>query len=304
MEIACFKRNLAISLLTVVISFGFLSSAYASSYLNQVWVCNEGNVDLHYLAFATNDSLFTGYNAKIWGWGSIEADDCEDVSQSGYETIALGFLQINASGVRGNPVYVVEDATRSGNAKWMPEVLCAPVNDRLQESSGIGIILERFSPPCKAGFAELRMSFGVKPGGSAPTINLTPKASDQLVSWPVKTAQAHAAPAQKPDNGMSDLEILARVIAGAADGLQKGKIRKLVGVCENSVLTFAFAFSKEGPAVACECIAGNIVRRQPDSTVERMLADVDTGKDFDTVYGHITESDLEAYMESCLTPVH
>ena len=145
--------HLTVFVITWLLPGGVLAYDYGSS----VNVCNKGDIDLHYVAFATNNSFFSGYKAKISAWHTVEPNDCEDVGISGYETVALGFLQINDMDVRGNPVYILEDATSVGSTEWAPATLCVPVNDRLSDSGTHGAISNRYKPPCQQGFAEFRM---------------------------------------------------------------------------------------------------------------------------------------------------
>ncbi|MEQ8207925.1 MAG: hypothetical protein RIA65_17240 [Woeseia sp.] len=274
---------------------------------SSVDVCNKGDIDLHYVAFGTNNSFFGGYTAKISAWHKVEPGDCEDVAFSDYETIALGFLQINDRGVRGNPVYVLEDATRIGSTEWAPAVLCVPTNDRLDDDNTHGVLVDRYSPPCDDGFAEFKMSFGVIANGNWPTYNLTARGSDLLMPWPATSATPSAsAPStsnSSSSNTMSNAEIAARILLGAAKGLEDGKIRQIASVCESSILTMAFAFSKEGPTQACNCIATNIVKQEPSAVVSGMITDIEADRDFDTVYGRIPEANFERYLESCITPL-
>lgn len=282
--------------------------AQAFDHGNSVDVCNKGDIDLHYVAFGTNDSFFGGYTAKISAWHTVEPGDCEDVALSGYETIALGFLQVNNKGVRGNPVYVLEDATSVGSTEWAPALLCVPTNDRLSDDDTHGAISQRYKPPCEEGFAEFKMSFGVIPNGNWPTYNLNARGSDLLMPWPASSITPSASEprtsSSSSSNAMSNVEIAARILLGAAKGLEDGKIRQIASVCESSILTMAFAFSKEGPTQACKCIATNIVKQEPATVVSGMIADIEADRDFETVYGRVPEANVEGYLESCITPLN
>ncbi len=290
-------------LLCALASLATPQIAPAYDYGNAVSVCNKGDIDLHYVAFGTNESFLGGHTAKISAWHKVETGDCEDVALSGYETVALGFLQTNDEGVTGNPVYVVRDATRTGEADWAPGTFCLPVNDRLVDDSTYGVIRDRYKPPCKDGFAPLNMSFGVVPNGSWPHFDLKPEGSGYLHPWPASiTTQTPSTP--KQDDSMSNAEIAGNVLLELSRAIENGKIGKVARVCEKSVLTLAFAFSNEGPAQACKCIATNIVRKESSSIVDRMISDIDANKDFEAVYGHVTEANLERHMENCLMPVN
>ena len=300
------SRTVLFNLGLLTIAWLLPAGAWAYDYGSAVNVCNKGDIDLHYVAFATDDSFFGGYKAKVSAWHTVEPNDCEDVGISGYATVALGFLQINDMGVRGNPVYILEDATSVGSTEWAPATLCVPVNDRLSDSGTHGAISNRYKPPCKQGFAEFRMSFGVIPNGNWPTYNLKARGSDILAPWPALTAtpSAKASPAPVNKSSMSNAEVAAKIILGAAQGLEDGKIRKLAAECESSMLTIAFAFTKEGPAVACKCIASNVVKKEPSNIVSGMIADIDAGRDFDAVFERIPEANFERYLESCATPAN
>ena len=289
----------------VVLSLLQANHAFASDLFgNEVNVCNKGDTDLFYLVFATDRSMFFGDSAEISAWHKVEPGDCSDVSLSGYPTVALGFLQNNAHGVQGNPVYELDNATDVGSTDWAPATVCAPVDGTLSDDGGLQPLRERYTPPCREGFAPLRMSFGVIPNGLAPVFNLTPRDNTPLVAWPFFRSGPNppvSKPAPQSGSTTSDLENLAKIIQGAAQGLEKGRIRKLAGSCEKSSLVMLFAFTKETPAQACNCIATRTIREEPAPRVNQMLADVDAGRDFDTVYGRVPEANFEKYVEGCAT---
>jgi len=180
--------------------------ADAQNYGNQVEVCNKGDIDLSYIYFATNNSLLGGEQASISGWYTIEPRDCDDVNPSGFDTVAVGFLQINDKGTRGNPVYILENVTDVGSTRWAPSIICAPINDSLGDKDSLGLVTEKYTPPCQDGFAEFRMSFGVIPNDVYPTYNLTPRGSDGLNEWPVRAAQQATAPSKNQPE-MSNMEV-------------------------------------------------------------------------------------------------
>lgn len=275
--------------------------AAAQNYGNRVKVCNKGDIDLSYIYFATNSSLFGGEQAKISGWYTIEPRDCQNINPTGFDTVAVGFLQVTDKGVRGNPVYILEGVTAAGDTKWAPSVICAPTNDSLSYKSGLGVVRDRYTPPCDEGFAPYRMSFGVIPNDVFPTFNLKPKGSDALNVWPsAGTGQAAVARSEsKPE--MSGLEVAARIAIGAAKGLEDGKVRKLAASCEDSALVFVFSFSQEGPAKACECFSRQIVRGEPSAVVSRLIAEVEAGGDFDAATENLPRQNVERYLERCIS---
>ncbi len=290
-----------IVLVICIFSIWLLSpTANAQNYGNLVEVCNKGDIDLKFVYFSTNSSLFGGEKAKISGWYTIEPSDCENVNPTGFDTVAVGFLQVNNDGVRGNPVYLLEDATSVGSTDWAPSVVCAPINDSLSYQSGLGNVKQKFTPPCQDGFAEYRMSFGVIPNDVYPTFNLTPRGSDRLNPWPGGSAPpATAATKSQPE--MSDLEIAARIMLGAAKGLEDGKVRKISNGCAASSLVFVFSFSKEGPAQACDCLSRQIVRGEPANVVSGLISRIDAGADFDALIEELPHPNLERYLESCIS---
>ncbi len=297
---ACRMRMIALAIVMAMFLPPHHVRAY--DYGNDVFLCNKGDIDIYFLAFATKNTLLGGHKAKISAWHKIEPRDCVDASLSGYTTLAVGFQQTNNNGVRGNPVYVLENATDIGSTDWAPGVLCAPIKTRLVDESGFGVIRDRYQPPCKEGFAEFRMSFGSIPNGNGPTFNLKAKGSDRLFPWAVGVAATPPSASTQQEDTMSNAEVAAKIFIGAAQGLEKGKIRKLAGVCEKSVLAFAFSFSKEGPARACECIGRNVVRNESPGVVSAMIADIDADRGFDAAFNRLSEANLERYMESCVTP--
>jgi hypothetical protein len=274
--------------------------ADAQNYGNRVEVCNNGDIDLSFIYFATNSSLFGGEQAKIAGWYTIEPRDCGNINPSGLDTVAVGFLQVNDKGVRGNPVYVLENATAVGGTDWAPSVICAPINDSLSYKSGLGVVTDKYTPPCEDGFAPYRMSFGVIPNDVFPEYHLEPKGSDALNAWPAGAVQQAAVPTESKSE-MSGLEVAARIAIGAAQGLEDGKVRKLSKSCGKSALVFVFNFSKEGPAKACECFSRQIVRGEPSSVVSRLIAEVDSGPDFDAAVDKLPAQNVERYLESCIS---
>ncbi len=292
------KNNI---LLILIFGIWLLSpTANAQNYGNFVEVCNKGDIDLRFVYFATNSSLFGGEQAKIAGWYTIEPRDCENVNPTGFDTVAVGFMQVNDEGVRGNPVYILENATDVGSTDWAPSVVCAPINDSLGYKSGLGVVKQKYTPPCQDGFAEYRMSFGVIPNDVYPTYNLTPRGSDRLNPWPGGSAQpASAATKSQPE--MSDLEVAARIIVGAAQGLEDGKVRKVSEACAASSLVFVFSFSKEGPAQACDCFSRQIVRGEPANVVSGLITRIDAGADFDALTDELPQQNLERYLESCIS---
>lgn len=288
-------------LLILIFGLWLLSpTANAQNYGNLVEVCNKGDIDLQFVYFATNSSLFGGEQAKIAGWYTIEPRDCENVNPTGFDTVAVGFLQVNDEGVLGNPVYLLEDATDVGSTEWAPSVVCAPINDALSYKNGLGIVKQKYFPPCEDGYAEYRMSFGVIPNDVYPTFNLTPRGSDRLNPWPGGSSQA-AKTTTTSQSEMSDLEVAARILMGAAQGLEDGKVRKVSEACESSSLVFVFSFSKEGPAKACECFSRQIVRREPGHVVSDLIANIDAGADFDDLTDELPQQNLERYLESCIS---
>ena len=289
-------------LLALLFSFWLSpNSADAQNYGNLVEVCNKGDIDLSYIYFATNSSLFGGEQAKIAGWYTIEPGDCGNVNPTGFDTVAVGFLQVNDNGVRGNSVYILEDATNVGSTEWAPSVICAPTNDALSYKNGLGVVREKYTPPCQEGFAEFKMSFGVIPNDVYPTYNLTPRGDINLLAWPAVSARQATAPS-KSEPETSNLEVAARIMIGAAQGLEDGKVRKLNKACRSSSLVWVFNFSNEGPAQACECFSRQIVRGEPSGFVTDLIARIDAGADFDDETEKIPEQNLERYLKSCISP--
>ncbi|PHR61436.1 MAG: hypothetical protein COA43_03565 [Robiginitomaculum sp.] len=295
------KKNMKLMCLAFLAAMFFPSTLLAQTNdSNYVKVCNKGNVNLDYVAYATKKSFLGGAQAKVSGWYTIKPRKCQDVNLRGYQTVALGFLQTNAKGIQGNLVYNVRNATHAGGAKWSPRVICVSKTGRINAQNSTGVIAQKFKPPCHDGKVELRMSFAVKPNDAFPTFNLKPRGSDQLVPW-LRKASSGAPSSSSQNTGMNGIEVAARILLGAAQGLEDAKIKKLSSACESSVLVFAFTFSKEGPVAACKCLSQQIVRFEPANVVSGIISRIDAGADYETAMESIPEAHFEKYMGACVS---
>ena len=160
-----------------------LPAAFAQNDGNVVRVCNKGNVEIKYTRFLTKSGFFSGDVARVSGWYPIKAGRCHDINPNGYQTVAVGFLQTNDKGITGNPVYTVSGASRMGRSDWAPDVICVPIEKAVVYEGGLGIVREKFLPPCRAGQAALKMSFAVMPNDVFPEIKLKPQRNDDLIPW-------------------------------------------------------------------------------------------------------------------------
>lgn len=273
---------------------------------NVVTVCNKGNVDLSYIVFATKSSFLGGEEAKISGWHKIKRGKCGDVNPRGFQGVMIGFLQKNKDGIVGNQVYHVRNVGRAGKSKREPTTICAPINGSVDYKSTLGAVRAKYLPPCRDGYAEVEMSFYVKPNDIFPTINLKPRNIDRLRPWLSETATVASRPSQSSGGQnstreMSGVEILGKVLFGAAKGLEDAQIKKLSSSCKNSALTFVFSFSTEGPAATCQCLSRKIVRLSGPNVVSRIVEDIDAGRDFDDAIDIVPEDKLNNYLESCIS---
>jgi hypothetical protein len=281
------------------IAMGMPETALARNTNNVVEVCNKGDVDISYIVFASKSSFLGGEEAKISGWHKIKRGKCNDVNPRGFQGVTIGFLQKNRDGIVGNPVYNIRNAGKAGSTKRAPSVICAPINDTVDYKSSLGVVRDKYLPPCGEGFAEFKMSFYDKPNDIFPTFNLKPRSSDRLSPWP-NAAASLASPSQ--DNKRDQVNaavIIGKTVLGAAKGLEDAKVRKLSPACTKSVLTFAFAFTEEGPAKACGCVSRKIIRGENPDVVSSIVSDIDAGRDFDDATEKITEENFTKYLESC-----
>jgi hypothetical protein len=145
------------------------------------------------------------------------------------------------------------------------------------------------------------MSFYVKPNDVFPTINLKPRGSDPLNPWLKSKGSATHPPRQDSETQMSGGEVLARLLLGAASGLEEARVRKISAACGNSILALAFAFSEEGPARGCRCLSRNIVRSESPALVTGIIYDLDAGRDFDDATDKLSEERFTAYLEGCVS---
>lgn len=300
------KMNIFFVASLFLIAMGPSQMALAQNYAKVVRVCNKGNVDLKYMAFATRSSLLGGEGAKISGWHPIKRGKCQDVNPRGFSAVTVGFLQTNSDGITGNPVYNVRNTGKPANSRKAPATICAPINDKVDYKSALGIVRDKYLPPCREGFAEFRMSFYVRPGDVVRPIHLKPRSSDQLNPWPIETAAVVSRPSQGSSGKnsareMSGVEILGKILLGAAQGLEDAKIKKISSACGKNNLTFAFAFTEEGPAKACECLSRKIVRSEGPESISRMIADIDAGRGFDELVERLPEEKFTQYLESCVS---
>ena len=183
--------------------------ANAQNFGNRVDVCNKGDVNLQFLHFSTNSSILGGDKGKIAGWWTIKPGDCEDINPVGFDTVAVGFLQTSDKGIRGNPVYVLDQATERGSTSWAPAIVCAPINGIVNYQNSLGLVRSNYLPPCKPGFEEFRMSFGVIPNDQFPKYHLTPRGSDRLSAWPREKAESAPSSTFPPGPPLSNETIVA-----------------------------------------------------------------------------------------------
>lgn len=295
------KFKSIISVATTFIIIAMSGSAWAQmNDSNVVNVCNKGNVDVSYLSFSTKSSFFGGEEAEVSGWYKIRPGRCQDVNMPYYDTVAVGFLQKNKQGVRGNPVYSVQNADRPGGGKWSPTSICVPPEKAVTYKNTYAAVKNKFYPPCTNGDVELRMSFAVMPNDVFPKITIRPRRNDQLIAWPRATSNASPqATNSQPSN--NNAEIAFKIAAGIAKGLEDAKISKMAAGCEKSILVMAFAFSKEGPVKACKCFATEIVRGENTALTKSMVERIEGGQDFDEEIDRIAQPKVEQYLERCIS---
>ncbi|MEQ8301261.1 MAG: hypothetical protein RH945_12035 [Hyphomonas sp.] len=280
-----------------------LPAAFAQNDGNVVRVCNKGNVEIKYTRFLTKSGFFSGDVARVSGWYPIKAGRCHDINPDGYQTVAVGFLQTNDKGITGNPVYTVSGASRMGRSDWAPDVICVPIEKAVVYEGGLGIVREKFLPPCRAGQAALKMSFAVMPNDVFPEIKLKPQRNDHLIPWTSDAPQTVGGQSGQTgaQDQSTDLETAAKIILGAAQGLEDGKVRKVSPVCQRD-LAFLFAFSSQSPKQACDCIGREIVRSETGERMSRVLSALEAGGDMDDIADIISEPRLERHMETCIEP--
>lgn len=252
----------AAHLLLQVVSFALAFSsmeASAQNFGNRVDVCNEGDVDLQFLHFSTNSSLLGGDKGKIAGWWTIKPGDCEDINPVGFDTVAVGFLQTSDKGIRGNPVYVLNHSTERGSTSWAPAIVCAPTNGIVNYKNSLGLVRSNYLPPCKPGFEEFRMSFGVIPNDQFPKYYLTPRGSDKLSAWPKKKAEPAPSLTFPTEHRLSKETIEANrneALRRAAADYKKKRMNQISAACVDAKL-----YSVRSKAM-CECLASNIVEQE------------------------------------------
>lgn len=262
----CIARNAGSTLLIMLTLLLCSGAAKADNYGNLVEVCNHGDVDLRFLYFATSSSFFGGERGEFSGFYTIKPGDCGNVNPSGYQTVAVGFLQTNNKGVNGNPVYRLNDVSDDGSLSWLPPIVCAPSNDAVTYTNSINLVRSNHLPPCKPGLVKVRMSFGVMPNDQFPKYHLTPRSSDVLSSWLNQTSTSTR-------NKQGDAS------SQANESLEDGYRRHIANACVDGKLYQLFLNPTESPKLMRECFARNIVRGQGPLTIHAISTRVERGKD-------------------------
>ncbi|MCR9262306.1 MAG: hypothetical protein NXH95_21540 [Pseudomonadaceae bacterium] len=280
------ERTFKSPILLVLVLLLWSGAVKADNYGNLVEVCNHGDVDLRFLSYATSSSFFGGDRGEISGFYTIRPGDCGNVNPSGYQTVAVGFLQTNNKGVNGNPVYKLNDVPDDGSLSWLPSIVCAPPNDAVMYTNSIDLVRSNYLPPCKPGLVEVRMSFGVMPNDRFPKFNLTPRSSDALSSW-----------LKKPPNSTDDRQGEAK--SRANESLEDGYRRNIANACVEGKLYQRFLHPSDNPKGMCECFARNIVRGEGPLTVHSISVRAERGEDLLAALDRHAPKTLYLYSSTC-----
>lgn len=280
----CASRIVGASFLIMLTLLLYSGAVKADNYGNLVEVCNHGDVDLRFLYYATSSSFFSGERGEISGFYTIKPGDCGNVNPSGYQTVAVGFLQTNNKGVNGNPVYRLNDVADDGSLSWLPSIVCAPPHDAVTYTNSIDLVRSNYLPPCKPGLVEVRMSFGVMPNDQFPKYHLTPRSSDVLSSW------------LKPKTGTT---MNNDASSRANESLEDRYRRHIANACLKGKLYQRFLDPSDNPKLMCECFARNIVRGEGPLTIDVISARAERGEDLLAALDRHAPNKLYLYSSSC-----